>query len=82
MVIWDGMGDKIMCSSEYFQYLAFKNQNMTILIKHRGHDIFLLLISMSVTQYIFFSSKLILTNSESQVLKMWGLIGSDFCQKK
>lgn len=34
------MGDKMKNSSEYDQFLAFRIQNITILIKHRDHNIF------------------------------------------
>lgn len=41
LLVWDGMGDKMKNSSEYNQVLAFRIQNMTILIKHRDHNIFI-----------------------------------------
>jgi len=82
VLIRDGTGNKTKRSSEYYQYWAFRNQSVTILIKREGHDIFLFPTSMNVTQHILFSAKLILTNSESQVLQTWGLIGSDFCLEK
>lgn len=77
-----GMGDKIKYSSEYSQYLAFRNQNMSILVKHKSDLMCLLPTSIIVTHHVRFSTEFILTNSESQVLKTLVLMGLDFGLEK
>lgn len=71
------MGDKY--SSEYYQYLAFGNQNMSILVK--CDLMYLFPTSMSVTNHLLLSTELYSHKFQIPHPKDFGVMGSDFLEK-